>query len=296
MASVALCMILAPGLVTAAFGQSGTVESSYNTLYEIPTPDVVRPVTIEVENHVYHPGDDVTVTGFVWTELVERIDALDIIVVELKDGQNNVVARENTTIGADGRYSATLSLLDSASTGTYSANAHVELEADALGLVEAITSAGLQSTNEFVVAVPKEHKLVVEDEEFGVQIASNSGINSVQLNQVDKKLTFFVEGNDGTEGMTEIRIPKALLSGNLTVFIDQNLASEDSVLLKEDTTEYTVFEINYIHSIHRIEVAGTSVVPEFPVAVVIMTVTMAAMIVTSRLARSKRGGATPASP
>lgn len=293
MASAALFIVLGPGLITAAFGQSATMDSSHNTSYEIPEPDVVRPVTLEVENHVYHPGDDVKVNGLVWSELVDRIDALDIIVVELKDGQDNIVARENSTIASGGEYSTSLSLLDSAGAGTYTAQAHVELEADALGLVEAITSASLQSSKEFAVAVPTEYPLTVENQEFIVEIASNSGINSVQLNQVDKKLTFFAEGNDRTAGFTEVRIPKELLNSNLTVFIDQNLATEESILLKEDTTTDTVLEINYTHSIHRIEVAGANVVPEFPVAIAIMATTLGAMISASWLARRRGNGSVP---
>jgi hypothetical protein len=96
-----------------------------------------------------------------------------------------------------------------------------------------------------------------------------------------------VEGNDGTTGVTEIRIPKAMLSGDMTVLIDQNIAVEDDVLLKSDTATETVLEINYKHSIHRVEVAGTNVVPEFPVAIVIMAITIGTMIVVSTLAKQR---------
>jgi hypothetical protein len=50
----------------------------------------------------------------------------------------------------------------------------------------------------------------------------------------------------------------------MAVFIDDNLASEEQVLLKSDTENETTFEINYSHSIHQIEITGTSVTPEFP--------------------------------
>lgn len=291
---IALFTILGPSaFFINAFAQSDStnlgVESNmnYNSSYEVAAADVTAPVTIEAENHVYYPGDDVRVTGFVWIEIVNRIDTLDVITLEAKDGQGNIIARENATIVSDGKYTTSFALLDGASSGTYTVQARIELEADALGLVQAITSAALQSSTEFVVAEPTEHKITADNREFDVVIASNSGINEVTLNQEDKKLSFLVEGNDGTTGVTEIRIPKAMLSGDMTVLIDQNIAIEDDVLLKSDTATETVFEINYKHSIHRVEVAGTNVVPEFPVAIVIMAVTIGAMIVVSTLAKRR---------
>jgi hypothetical protein len=288
---IALFTIFGPSpFLTNAFAQSNSVESSmsYNSSYKVTAADVTIPVTIEAENHVYQAGDEVRVTGFVWIELVNRIDTLDLITLEAKDGQGNIIARENATIGSDGKYSTSFRLLEGASSGTYTVQARIELEADALGLVEAITSAALQSSTEFVVADPAEHKIMADNQEFNVVIASNSGINEVTLNQEDKKLSFLVEGSDGTTGVTEISIPKAMLSGDMTVLIDQNIAIEDDVLLKLDTATETVFEINYKHSIHIVEVAGTNVVPEFPLAIVIMAITIGAMIVVSTVA--KRGG------
>lgn len=299
-----LIVILAPGtLLIGAFAQnSGDTESgvqtttNYTTSYEIKTPDVTSPVTLEAENHVYYPGEEVKVTGFVWTELLETVESLNAISIEAKDGQGNVVARNNASIGSDGKYVAGLALLDSANTGLYTVQAKIELEADALGLVKALTSATLQSSAEFVVAEAVAHPVMVEDQEFEVLLASNSGINAPEFKQQDKKFVFFVEGDDGTTGVTEITIPKALLSGNMSVFIDQNIVVSDEVLLKSDTATETVFEINYHHSIHRVEVAGTNVVPEIPAAVAILVVAIGAIVVMSTLTqhRLNRGASSSA--
>lgn len=287
---------LAPStLMIGAFAQnySGDAESgaqsvtNYTTSYEVKAADVTSPVTIVAENHVYYPGGQVRVTGFVWMEIVDRIESLDAITIEAKDGQGNIIARENASIASDGKYATTLALLDSANSGTYTVQAKIELEADALGLIEALTSATLQSSAEFVVAKPVAYKVTAEDQEFEVQLASNSGINAVQFNQQDKKLSFFAEGNDGTAGVTEITIPKVLLSGNLTVFVDQNLVDSDQVLLKSDTATATVLEVNYHHSIHRVEVAGTAAVPELPVTTAILAVTVGGIVVMSTLVRHR---------
>ena len=290
----ALLIILIPGIfLTDAFAQSdpdeigAESEANYKMTYDVAIPDVTSPVTLEVEHHVYSPGDEVKIKGFVWMDLVERIDISDALVIESKDGQGNTIARENTTVGPDGRYEATFALLESANKGTYTVQARIELEADALGVVKAITSAALQSSTEFAVAESAEYKVNVEDQEFTVLIASNSGVNAFQFNQEDKKVSFFVEGNDGTTGITEIKIPKSMLSGDLTVLIDQNVANVYDVLLKSDTASETALEINYKHSIHRIEVAGTNVVPEFPVALLVMAITIGSVIVASIILRRR---------
>jgi len=247
------------------------VTSNYNTSYKEEAPGVSKPVTVELENHLYHPGESVQVHGSIWMDIVNRIDALHIVKVEIKDNSGNIVARENATVDrTDGSYSTSLMLLDNAAKGRYAAESRVDLEADALGIVQAITSATLQSSRSFAVAASEEYPVSVEGEKFTVSLASNSGINDFQFKQTEKRVAFFVEGDAGTEGVTEITIPKALLSGDMSVFMDQSLINEDDVIVKSETDAATTFEINYHHSIHRMEVSGTNVVPEFPLVSILM--------------------------
>jgi len=243
------------------------VQVDYESSYPNLTADVTKPLTIKLEEHLYHPGDIVAAKGFVWTELLNQVDALNVVKVEIKDGAGNVVAREEATIiKNDGSYSTSLRILESAGKGTYGAEARIELEADALGIVESITSAALQSSMRFAVATPEDYPVIVEDRNFTVMIASNSGINDFQFKQQEKRISFFVEGESGTKGVTEVTIPKELLSGEMKVFMDQNLVVEEDVIVKSQTAAETTFEINYAHSIHRMEVTGTNAIPEFPVA------------------------------
>jgi len=251
----------------ATVNSSANVTADYDTSYETESADVTKPVTLELENHLYHPGDSVEVHGSVWMDLVDQVDALNIVKVEIKDNAGNVVAREDTTVDrTDGSYSGSLRLLDNAEKGIFTAEARVELEADALGIVEAITSATLQSSMQFGVATTTEYNVNAEAQNFTVSIASNSGINDFQFKQTEKRVSFFVEGDSGTKGVTEITIPKELLSGEMAVFMDQNLVANEDVIVKSETDLATTFEINYQHSIHRMEVTGTNVVPEFPLS------------------------------
>lgn len=243
------------------------VQVDYESTYPAQTADVTKPLTIGLEQHLYHPGDIVEVRGSVWTEMLKQVEALNVVKIEIKDSAGNVVAREEATIvESDGSYSASPRILESAGKGTYGAEARIELEADALGIVESITSAALQSSMRFAVATPEDYPVVVEDRNFTVVVASNSGINDFQFKQQEKRISFFVEGESGTKGVTEVTIPKELLGGEMAVFMDQNLVAEEDVIVKSQTAAETTFEINYSHSIHRMEVTGTSAIPEFPIA------------------------------
>ena len=263
-------------------------ETQYQSSYSIPAAEASAPLTVQLENHLYNPGDEVTLKGAVWVEIVNRVDNLNLVKIEVKDSKGNIVVREDASVGSDGNFSKTFMLLESAEKGTYTLEARVEVDEGALGIIKAITSAALQSSIQFAVASPEEHPVTAENQNFTVNIASNSGVNDFQFKQEEKKVSFFVEGNADTNGVTEITIPKKLLSGKMTVLIDQNVVVQDNVLLKSDTATQTVLEINYKHSIHRVEVAGTNVVPEFPVAIFAMAISIGSMIVALTLV-SRRG-------
>lgn len=277
--------------VDTSAGGTAELEGDFVLSYPSTNATIVTPVSVKVESHLYHPGDSIEVTGSVLIELVNQVDALEIIKVEVSDAQGNVVLREDASIDQeDGTFVTSPLLLDSAQGGTYSVVARLEIEGDALGIVRAITSAALQSSVQFVVAEPVEHNITAENQAFAVWIASNSGVSGVELKQEEKKLAFYVEGETGTSGVTEISIPKELLSGEMNVFIDQNLVAKDDVLLKSSTEAETTLEINYGHSIRRVEVTGTNVVPEFPVSVVIAAASISMVIaVLTIFARARKG-------
>lgn len=259
-------------LATPVLAQStaNSVVTAYSVSYAEANADIVRPVTINAENHLYYPGERVDVSGSVWSDIIDSVQALNVINTEIKDGKGNVVAVADAELDREtGRYASTLRIPDNARGGTYTLESHIELEADALGIMEAITSATLQASLPIVVAEPRSHLVIVDNQTFAVTFASNSALDGFEFKQKDKAVSIFAEGSTGTTGVLEITIPKALLSGEMAVLIDDSLASEDQVLLKADTESQTTFEINYGHSIHQIEVTGTNVVPEFPPAVML---------------------------
>ena len=261
-------ILLFSGQSGPAHASDASIETAYRSSYSVSAADITRPLTVNAESHLYYPGDRVSVEGNVWSEVISGVEALNLIKVEIKDGRDNVVAMSDAELNRQsGQYATSLKLPDNASAGTYTVESRIELQADALGIVEAITSATLQSSVRIAVAEPNGYDIRIDNQTYSVEIASNSALNGFEFKQEEKAVSVFAEGSSGTTGVMEISIPKNLLSGEMAVFIDGSLVSNDQVLLKSDTETDTTFEINYSHSIHQIEVTGTNVVPEFPVVI-----------------------------
>jgi len=103
-------------------------------------------------------------------------------------------------------------------------------------------------------------------------------------------ITFKAAGETGTRGVTQITVPKAMLSGQMMVIVDGKAAASDSndVIVTSDTSAETTFEINYHHSEHDVSVTGTNVVPEFPLATLVMAGAVGSIVAALAIAR-KRG-------
>ena len=276
------------GVTIPAFGQNATgsveTEISYRTEYPMVEAEGDAGVTAQTEYRLYRPGDTVRVMGSVSEEMREELDS-DTVTVQLTGADGSVAAEQEATIESNGEYEATVSLDSNAEAGEYSAGSKIVVQASLLGLLDAEIVAKLESPKtSFVVGAETSHEVEAEGgETFDIEIASNSNIGSVELNEGEKMLAFTVEGETGTKGVTEVTVPKAMLSGEMMVLIDGQAMSSTSsdVILKSETNADVTFEINYSHSEHTIEVTGTSVVPEFPVAAVVMAAAIASAIVVA---------------
>jgi hypothetical protein len=306
-----IAMHLAVGVVAFSFtvpvfAQSGSVEGSaqsqisYKTAYSKVSADSNNSVTVQAEHHLYAPGDTVQVTGSVSGEMREETES-DTVTVRIFDSQGTVVADQEAEVSSNGEYSANVELPASAGQGTYSAKSKLEVEASILGLLDAQIVAKLESTTpaSFVVASESSFEVQAQtgsssgggsaQQTFNVEIASNSNVDNVALEQDEKMVTFTVEGETGTRGVTQVTIPKAMLSGEMTVMVDGQAVSPDSneVIVTSNTQTETTFEINYGHSEHEVAVAGTNVVPEFPLSALVMAAGIGSVIASIAIANKK---------
>lgn len=289
---------LSAGQVSA---QSGSAEGSaqsqvtYKTAYPKASADSESSVTVQSEHHLYRPGDTVMITGSVSSEMREETQS-DDVTVRLMDAEGMVVAEQQAQVDSSGEYSASLQLPADAE-GEYSAGSKLEVEASILGLLDAEITAKLESsTMMFAVASSSSFDITAEGgEEFQVEIASNSTADSVELDQAAKMVKFRVDGETGTRGVTQVTIPKAMLSGEMMVMIDGQVVSSESndVIVTSDTSAETTFEINYSHSERDMAVSGTNVVPEFPLATLVMAGAIASIVAALVVAKKKGFGIRP---
>lgn len=107
--------------------------------------------------------------------------------------------------------------------------------------------------------------VVIADANVDIDIRTNSTIGQLELDAETNSVSFTVDGETGTSGTTEISIGE-MLEGPYTVTIDGQTTSNFQVT-NEGTLD-AVMTISYTHSVHDVEVTGTSVVPEFPVVLI----------------------------
>jgi uncharacterized protein YdeI (BOF family) len=272
----------------SAQSTEGSAQASYNTAYPKVSADSGNSVTVQSEHHLYRPGDTVVITGSVSSEIREETES-DTVTVRLMDAEGAAVAEQQAQVDSSGEYSLSLELPEDAG-GQYSVSSKLEVEANILGLLDAKITARLESSTTFVVASSSSFDITAEGgEEFQVEIASNSTVDTVELKQEEKILRFRVEGETGTRGVTQVTVPKAMLSGEMMVIIDGQVVNRESndVIVTSDTSAETTFEINYSHSEHEVAVSGTNVVPEFPVATLIMAGVIGSIIAALAIAKKK---------
>jgi len=82
-----------------------------------------------------------------------------------------------------------------------------------------------------------------------------------------KKISYILEGISGTTGMSNITIPNAMLGGPYTVTVDGGLPQYQAPPVDNGT--HTSLYFTYSHSSHTVEIIGTTVVPEFPSAIIL---------------------------
>ena len=126
----------------------------------------------------------------------------------------------------------------------------------ALGIPTDFFTMKLRAAGMSIVEV---HDVVVDGTIFHVTTESNSTISNFNFIKEDKKLLFNVTGPPDTNGFCNITIPNQLLGGPFSVTFDGQLMSE---MLTSDNGTHTWLHFTYPHSVHRIEIIGTTAIPE----------------------------------
>jgi outer membrane protein assembly factor BamB len=98
-----------------------------------------------------------------------------------------------------------------------------------------------------------------------------------------KKLSYTLEGIDGTIGMSNITIPNQMLGGPYIITVDGGLPQYSAPPVDNGT--HTSLYFTYIHSTHTIEIEGSTVIPEFPSLLVLPLLMLLSMMAFAFLRR-----------
>lgn len=121
-----------------------------------------------------------------------------------------------------------------------------------------------------------QHVFTVDEEGYPITTYSNSLITDFTLNQAQKTINLTVTGESGTSGYCNITFPTPLLSGPYILLVDGTQVTP----IDTSNATHTNLYCTYTHSVHTIEIIGTTVIPEFPtmmltaILLVIMSLTL----------------------
>ena len=116
-----------------------------------------------------------------------------------------------------------------------------------------------------------------------VGIRTNSRVVDASFDQQAKRVDIRLEGVQGSAGSSELVVPKDFLGGPFALSLDG--AMSDDFSISENGT-HTIIGLTHDHGLQELAVQGTTVMPEFPVAIAIASIGMAAALAYWRLRSS----------
>ncbi len=257
--------------------------SSIKTSYPKISADSESQIVIQSKQMLYQPGETIIVEVSLWTALMSQLGQTSMVTIQILDSRGSMINEKTVELSGSGSYDAQIDIPPSAASGEYTISSEIVVDSTVLSALGEI-EADLDTSSNIIVSVPTIVTVSVEEHgDFEVEIASSSKISQVEFSAQEKTLAFQVEGETGTEGVTQVKIPKQLLSGQITILIDGQVMANDDVIITADTEAETEFELNYPHSAHTVEIVGTNAVPEFgQITMMILTVSLISLIAVFR--------------
>ncbi len=207
-------------------------------------------VTVTTDSPYYLPGNTLEVQG-----IVSPVTAGQDIAILLHEPSGDREAVDQVTPNADGTYSAIIFVFDAD---------------DHLGLwTVKVSYQGALATSSFIFGSPNMKQTfnagTWNGTTYYVNTFSNSSITSFNFNQSLKQISFDASGPLGTFGFAIVTIPNDLLGRPYSVLIG---SSSPTTLSETSNSVQSFIYFTYDHPFQNVKIIGTTVIPEFPSAII----------------------------
>jgi predicted secreted protein with PEFG-CTERM motif len=130
-----------------------------------------------------------------------------------------------------------------------------------------------------------QQEVSISNKSFVFPITSNSNIRNINFNEQTKTLAFEMAAMPNSNGTNTVSMPISwLLVGPYGVFIDDN-SSKLYNSTKDPESGQITLTINPAgvdNSSHKVRITGASVTPEFPLAIVVLVITISGVVLLTR--------------
>ena len=113
---------------------------------------------------------------------------------------------------------------------------------------------------------------------YPVSVASNSLISGFAFDPSSKTISMYASNATGTSGMQatcDVAFPISLLGGPYTVLIDGSTIASTQTY----NATHTTLSFSYTHSTRKIEIVGSTAIPEYPPAAMLTALILLALTV-----------------
>ena len=143
------------------------------------------------------------------------------------------------------------------------------------GLMIEASNVKIVDTNAWLITSrPFTFPVSVEDNSFLLSGNSSSNISDLIFVEELKEVQFTVQEESQTTGFCDIAIPNDLIWGELTVYNDDDMLTEDVDYTQSSNGTHNILQITYNQGTHIIEIQGTEAIPEFPSFIILPVLTL----------------------
>jgi hypothetical protein len=119
----------------------------------------------------------------------------------------------------------------------------------------------------------------IDNTDVPVTVDSNSAILGFIYDQTEQLISLTVSGKAETSGTCSIAVPVDLLSGNLSMLLEDTLLAESVDYTKTSNSTHNMFEVTFSgEGTHTITVSTSDEIPEFPDVILLSMLTVAVML------------------